>query len=67
MAKKDANREIKALKFSDTEVFKNIIPLKKVTEVLIDNNRPRNTFTSPLEVSKEIFDLLYKIGKELQQ
>lgn len=65
LAEEDLKKEIKAIKFSDTEVFKNIIPLKKITEILEKNGRVKNTFTSPLEVSKEIFNQIYEIGKEL--
>lgn len=65
LAEQDAQKEIKAIKFSDTEVFKEIINLNKITEILESNGKPRNTFTSPLEVSKEIFNQIYKIGKGL--
>ncbi|MGX7668923.1 GNAT family N-acetyltransferase [Flavobacterium pedocola] len=65
LAEEDSNKEIKAIKFSDTEVFKNIIGLNTISEILIRNGKPRNTFTSPLEVSKEIFNQIYEIGKGL--
>lgn len=65
LAKKDSDKEIKAIKFSDTEVFKNKIGLNKITQILNENGRKKNTFTSPLEVSKEIFNKIYEIGKEL--
>lgn len=65
LADRNSNKEIKAIKFSDTEVFKNMISLDKITEILIRNGKPKNTFTSPLEVSKEIFNQIYEIGKEL--
>ena len=65
LAERDPQKEIKAIKFSDTEVFKEIINLNKITEILESNGKPRNTFTSPLEVSKEIFNQIYKIGKGL--
>lgn len=63
LAEQDAQKEIKAIKFSDTEVFKEIISLNKITEIFESNGKPRNTFTSPVEVSKEIFNQIYKIGK----
>ena len=44
---------------------KNKIDLNKITQILNENGRKKNTFTSPLEVSKEIFNKIYEIGKEL--
>src|ERR1700757_2494161 len=63
LAEQDAQKEIKAIRFSDTEVFREIIKLDKITEVLESNGRVKNTFTSPVEVSKEIFNQIYKLGK----
>lgn len=65
LADENSNKVIKALKFSDTEVFKKIICLDKITSILKNNNRVKNTFTSPVQVSKEIFNQIYEIGKEL--
>lgn len=65
LAEENSDKEIKAIKFSDTEVFKNTIALNKITKILEENGRVKNTFTSPLEVSKEIFNKIYEIGKEL--
>jgi predicted nucleic acid-binding protein len=62
LAKKDAENEIKALKFSDTEVFKNIVPLDKVNEIMLKNNRPKNSFPSPVEISSAIFNEIYREG-----
>ena len=65
LAEQNSEKEIKAIKFSDTEVFKNTIGLNKITKILEENGRVKNTFTSPLEVSNEIFNKIYEIGKEL--
>ncbi|HEY3525625.1 MAG TPA: hypothetical protein VGK47_05475, partial [Nitrososphaeraceae archaeon] len=54
--------EVKALKFSDTEVFKNIIPLDTVNKIMQKYDRPKNTFPSPVEVSIHIFNEIYQIG-----
>lgn len=62
LANKEIMSEIKALKFSDTEVFKKIIPLERINEIMLKHNRPKNTFPSPVEVSKEIFNEIYQIG-----
>ncbi|RAW01084.1 GNAT family N-acetyltransferase [Pseudochryseolinea flava] len=55
--------EIKALKFSDTEVFRNVVTLDKINEIMIKNNRRTNTFASPVEVSIAIFKEIYVTGK----
>lgn len=62
-ANKDAYKEMKAIKFSDTEVFKDLISISQITEIFEKNGRKKNTFTSPVEVSREIFNQIYKIGK----
>ncbi|MEL7124366.1 MAG: hypothetical protein AAFO07_33330, partial [Bacteroidota bacterium] len=62
LAKNDIDHHIKALKFSDTEVFKNAVPLKKVVEILLKNNRKKNTFASPVIVDTNIFSEIYLIG-----
>lgn len=66
-AKNDAYKEIKALKFSDTEVFKKHVPFSVISEVMQKCGRPQNTFASPVEVTNEIFNEIYKIGKELSE
>jgi len=63
-AGKDSAKIMKALKFSDTEVFKIPVPFDKVSEVLVRNGKPANTFASPLQVNKEVFNEIYKIGKD---
>jgi predicted nucleic acid-binding protein len=62
IAHNNINNSIKALKFSDTEVFKKTIPLSKITEILLANNRKRNTFTSPLEVNYTVFNDVYQLA-----
>lgn len=64
LAHKNIGNPVKALKFSDTEVFEKIIPLAKITEILLSNNRKRNTFTSPLEVNKAVFNDVYVLSLE---
>jgi hypothetical protein len=38
--------------------------LSKITEILLSNNRKRNTFTSPLEVNNKVFNDVYKLSLE---
>lgn len=64
LAKNDINHNIKALEFSDTEVFKKCVSLKKINEILLNNGRKKNTFPSPLKVNKDIFNEIYKLGTE---
>ena len=63
LAKNDVRNDIKAIVFSDTEVFKRAIPFQDVTEVLLSNGYKKNTFTSPLKVDNEIFNSIYKLAK----
>ena len=62
LAKSNINNNIKAIEFSDTEVFKNAIPLKKVNEIFAKNERKSNTFACPVKVDKKIFNEIYLLG-----
>ncbi|HEA20087.1 hypothetical protein LCGC14_1201520 [marine sediment metagenome] len=62
LAKNDIDRDIKALKFSDTEVFKNAVPLEDVGKILLNNERKKNTFASPVIVDTNIFLEIYLKG-----
>jgi len=62
LAGMNVNKKVKALKFSDTEVFKKEIPFEKITKIFEDNNRKKNTFVSPVLVSHKVFNDLYKIA-----
>lgn len=61
MAKSDVKNSVKALRFSDTEVFEQPLHFSKVVEILLSNNRKKNTFTSPLEVNNNIFSDVYML------
>lgn len=56
---------IRALKFSHTELFAHPIGLDVVNDVLKHYGYGRSTFPSPLKVKKEVFFDLYKMGKGL--
>ncbi|MCH2451430.1 MAG: GNAT family N-acetyltransferase [Gracilimonas sp.] len=62
LASQDLQKELKVLKFSFTEVFRKIIKLEEVNKILIEHGRSKNTFASPLEVSKEVFNEIYTKG-----
>jgi hypothetical protein len=63
LAQRQIMKNIKALKFSDTEVFKKIVPLAEITKIMHQHNRAKNTFASPVEVSIDIFNDVYRLGK----
>ncbi len=62
LAKGNPDNLVKALKFRDTEVFRNAVPFQKVVDVLQSHGRKRNTFTAPLEITNKIFLEIYKLG-----
>lgn len=62
LAKHDIENEVKALLFSDTEIFTKHIPFKIITKVLLNNGYKKNTFTSPLKVSNNVFNEIYSIA-----
>ncbi len=65
LSKNQPDKEIKALKFIDTEVFKKPVSLSDVKKIFIQNGKPENTFASPVKVSSEIFNSVYKIANQL--
>ncbi len=62
LAKYEIENEVKAIVFSNTEVFQKVIPFDKVTEILLSKGFKRNTFTSPLEVNKDVFKSVYELA-----
>lgn len=54
---------IRALKFSHTELFAHPIDKETVNDVLERYGHGRSTFPSPLKVRKEVFFDLYEMGK----
>lgn len=65
IAKKDINRNIMAIRFSDTELFTRPIPLKRVKSILTKAGYLPN-FQSPRQVSSQIFSEIYSIGQQLK-
>jgi predicted nucleic acid-binding protein/GNAT superfamily N-acetyltransferase len=55
-------KNIRALKFSNTEVFKKVVDYQDIQSILIKNGMSKNTFTSPLKVDNIIFNKIYRIG-----
>lgn len=63
---KNAMQEIKALRFSDTEVFEKIVPFSRIGEIFKQFGRSSNTFASPVEITPDIFHEIYRLGKTTQ-
>lgn len=64
LAKQNAMAPIKALKFTDTEVFEKPVFLTAVQQVFRACGQRTNTFASPVKVSSEIFHQIYRLGKQ---
>lgn len=66
LCKEDDNKEIRALKFSHTELFETAVGYDKVQEILVRNGYGKNTFNSPVRVNGKVFFEVYEHGKELK-
>jgi hypothetical protein len=58
IARNNLNKEIMAIRFSDTELFEQIIPLKKIQEIL----EKKETLQNSCYISKESFAKIYTLG-----
>lgn len=58
----EQNNDIRALKFSHTELFDNPIEYRKAQEILGRHGYRHNTFAGPLMVTKEVFFDFYECG-----
>ena len=65
IARKDIDKEIMALIFSDTELFERPIYLPELRKIL-QGHRRKTQLQSPTAISVEIFDALYSAGKNSQ-
>ncbi len=63
LCEKNIDTDIRALKFSGTEVFKHPVSLASITNIFEVNGRKRNTFASPVKVDLNIFNRIYQLGK----
>jgi hypothetical protein len=59
---RNIEKNIRALKFSNTEVFRKTVNYQDIQSILIKNGMPKNTFTSPLKVNNIIFNKIYRMG-----
>jgi len=62
LCEKNIEKDIRALRFSNTEVFNTPVSFSKINEILVLNGRKRNTFASPVKVDKNIFTQIYTLG-----
>ncbi|WP_293108686.1 GNAT family N-acetyltransferase [Moorena sp. SIOASIH] len=60
LTKNDPDKNMMALRFSDTELFKNPIDLAEIKEIL----GKRLTLQSPLRISQEQFTIIYREGTQ---
>lgn len=58
----ERDEDIRALKFSHTELFKRPVSYQMAQRILKKNGMKGNTFASPVQVSREVFFDMYKIG-----
>ncbi|OAV70415.1 ribosomal-protein-alanine acetyltransferase [Bacteroidales bacterium Barb4] len=61
LCKKDAEKDIRALRFSNTEIFHKPIKLVQIRHIFIANGQKENTFTSPVKVGIDIFNQIYQL------
>jgi predicted nucleic acid-binding protein/GNAT superfamily N-acetyltransferase len=64
LCKNNMEENIKALRFSNTEVFINPIRLETIDKIFINNGKRANKFCSPVEVNSDIFNEIYKLGNK---
>lgn len=60
-----ASKPIKVLRFSDSESFPNVVPIKKLKQLLLRQNESDNNFQSPLRIKTTTFMELYAMGNGL--
>ena len=63
LCKEDDNKEIRALKFSHTELSPKVVGYDQVQEILKRNGYGKNTFNSPVKVSGKVFIEIYERGE----
>lgn len=56
----DCDRRVRALRFSHTEVFRQMVPYERIIKIL----GKKNTFQSPVEITQEAFFKLYTLNDE---
>ncbi|MXO04008.1 GNAT family N-acetyltransferase [Flavobacterium sp. HBTb2-11-1] len=59
------SNEVMAFVFSDTEIFKNSIPLNQIKELIKKLENKNFMALSPVEIKTETYLALYKLGMEL--
>lgn len=57
------NCRLMALKFSDSEQLKNPLPLSEIQNIILSEKGKTNYFQSPVKISCETFNKIYKIAK----
>ena len=60
LCNKDITNPVRALKFSQTQLFEKPIVYSKVSEII----GTKNTFASPVQISADAYSAIYKLGHE---
>jgi len=60
VANNNPEKDIMAIRFSDTELFKKPVPLQKIQQVL----NKQMTMQSPINITPESFAIIYKLGSQ---
>lgn len=63
LAGKKINQEIKALQFSDTEIFVKTISFSETNEIMQSFGYSPQTFVSPVKVNRDVFNAIYRAVK----
>ncbi|MBC6108994.1 GNAT family N-acetyltransferase [Pedobacter fastidiosus] len=65
LAKNVIDKNIKILRFSDSESFQKIVTLKEIKRILSENGEKDNNFQSPMKIKNTTFMEIYALGKGL--
>ncbi|GAA3934447.1 GNAT family N-acetyltransferase [Chitinophaga oryziterrae] len=66
LAQNDPYKDIKILRFSNSEPFENVVTYKKIKEILKSRGEKDNNFQSPLRITASTYIELYCIGKGIK-
>ncbi|QCC84673.1 N-acetyltransferase [Desulfovibrio desulfuricans] len=58
----DPHKEMMAISFSKTEVFKTPVPLKKLAEIIAESEVRKLLTVSPYRIESKTFEMIYQLG-----
>jgi ribosomal protein S18 acetylase RimI-like enzyme len=62
LCKQNIKTDIRALRFSNTEVFQKPVQLSLIRQIFTANGKRENTFASPVKIDRNIFLQIYQLG-----